>query len=190
MIIKNIFSLVTSIINLLIIILFSNIGSKADENNIKYYSKDEGILSLMYHRFNETKYPSTNIQLDIFKEHIRIIKNSGFNFQNPSDFKEQFNTIKLKKEILITIDDAFESFYFEAWPYLKKNKIPFILFVSTEPVGKNGYMTWDQIREVKKESFAFIGHHSHSHGYLIDGTTDEFILDIETANKIFLRELD
>ena len=143
----------------------------------------------MYHRFNESEYPSTNIQMDIFKEHIQIIKKSNFSFHNPNKFKEQFNTIRLKKEILITIDDGFESFYFEAWPYLKKNKIPFILFVSTEPVGKNGYMTWDQIREIEKESFALIGHHSHSHEYLIDETNDKFILDIEKANKIFLREL-
>ena len=25
----------------------------------------------------------------------------------------------------------------------KKNNIPFILFVSTEPVGKYGYMSWE-----------------------------------------------
>ena len=189
MTIKNIFSLATSITSLFIIILYSHVGSKADENNIKYYSKDEGILSIMYHRFNESKYPSTNIQMEIFKEHIQIIKNSDFKFHNPNNFTEQFNTIKLKKEILITIDDAFESFYFEAWPYLKKNKIPFILFVSTEPVGKNGYMTWNQIREIDKESFAIIGHHSHSHDYLIDETKDKFVLDIEKANKIFSKEL-
>ena len=189
MIIKNIFSLAASITSLFIIILYSNIVSKADENNIKYYSKDEGILSIMYHRFNENKYPSTNIQMDIFKEHIRIIKNSDFKFHNPNAFKEQFNTIKLKKEILITIDDAFTSFYFEAWPYLKKNKIPFVLFVSTEPVGKNGYMTWDQIREIDREPFTVIGHHSHSHDYLIDETNNKFIVDIEKANKIFLKEL-
>ena len=49
----------------------------------------------MYHRFNENKYPSTNIQMDIFKEHIRIIRNSDFKFHNPKMFGEQFNTIKL-----------------------------------------------------------------------------------------------
>ena len=143
----------------------------------------------MYHRFNESKYPSTNIQMDIFKKHIDIIKNSNFNFHNPKNLNEKFNVPKLKKEILITIDDAFESFYNEAWPYLKKNKIPFILFVSTEPVGRKGYMTWEQIREVEKTEFAFIGHHSHSHEYLIDVNNSEFILDIEKSNKIFLKEL-
>ena len=143
----------------------------------------------MYHRFNENKYPSTNIKMDIFEEHINIIKNSDFNFHNPNNFDEQFNKPKQKKEILITIDDAFESFYTEAWPYLKENKIPFILFVSTEPVGKRGYMTWEQIKEVERNEFANIGHHSHTHEYLIDVSNEEFILDIETANKIFLREL-
>ncbi len=189
MIIKNIFSPATSIISLFIIIFSSNISSKSDENNIKYYSNDEGILSIMYHRFNENKYPSTNIKMDIFKEHMNIIKKSNFNFNNPYNFEKQFDIPKSKKEILITIDDGFESFYTEAWPYLKKNKIPFILFVSTEPVGKKGYMTWQQIKEVENNEFAFIGHHSHSHEFLIDVTNEEFISDIRKANKIFLKEL-
>ena len=143
----------------------------------------------MYHRFNESKYPSTNIQMEVFKNHIKIIKETNYIFSDPAKFKENFTIPKKNKEILITVDDGFESFYFEAWPYLKKNRIPFILFVSTEPVGKKGYMTWKQIREIESEKFAFIGHHSHTHDYLIDDTNDIFIKDIEKANKIFLKEL-
>ena len=56
----------------------------------------------MYHRFNENKYPSTNIKMDIFEEHINIIKNSDFNFHNPNNFDEQFNKPKQKKEIPTT----------------------------------------------------------------------------------------
>jgi poly-beta-1,6-N-acetyl-D-glucosamine N-deacetylase len=189
MIIKNIFSLATSIISLFIFVLFINVNSNSDENNIKHYSNDEGILSLMYHRFNESKYPSTNIQMEIFKDQIEIIRSSDYNFYNPNKFKENFSKPKDNKEILITIDDAFQSFYSEAWPYFKKNKIPFILFVSTKPVGKRGYMTWDQIREVEAEKFASIGHHSHAHKYLVDETDDHFVEDIKQANKIFLNEL-
>ena len=143
----------------------------------------------MYHRFNESKYPSTNIQTDIFEQQIEIIKDSNYKFNNPNEFEKMFSTTKIKKEILITIDDAFLSFYQEAWPFLKKNKIPFILFVSTQPVGKKGYMTWSQIREIESEDFTFIGHHSHTHDYLINETNDQFISDIEKANKIFFKEL-
>ena len=189
MIIKKIFSLATSIMSLFIFILFINTNSNSDENNIKHYSGDEGILSLMYHRFNEHKYPSTNIEMRVFKEQMEMIKNSNYTFSNPKTFEKNFTSPRKNKEILITIDDAFLSFYLEAWPYLKKNKIPFILFVSTEPVGKRGYMTWEQIKEVEAEKFTVIGHHSHSHGYLIDNDDNFFISDIKKANEIFLKNL-
>ena len=125
----------------------------------------------------------------VFKEQMEMIKNSNYTFSNPKTFEKNFTSPRKNKEILITIDDAFLSFYLEAWPYLKKNKIPFILFVSTEPVGKRGYMTWEQIKEVEAEKFTVIGHHSHSHGYLIDNDDNFFISDIKKANEIFLKNL-
>jgi peptidoglycan/xylan/chitin deacetylase (PgdA/CDA1 family) len=143
----------------------------------------------MYHRFDENKYPSTNIQMNIFLEQIQLIKDLNYDFIHPENFEKNFNIPKKQKKILITIDDAFQSFYEVAWPFLKENKIPFILFVSTEPVGNKGYMTWDQIKEVEQESFTMIGHHSHSHDYLIDVSNEEFIKDIEIANKIFTEKI-
>jgi peptidoglycan/xylan/chitin deacetylase (PgdA/CDA1 family) len=166
-----------------------DINCKAEENNIKYYSHDMGILSLMYHRFNEEKYPSTNIQMNIFKKQIKIIKELNYNFYNPGDFEKNFTIPKKNKKILITIDDAFSSFYNFAWPYLKSEKIPFILFVSTEAVGKNGYMTWDQIRILEKYPNVYIGNHSHSHDYLVDFKPKNFVKDINIANKIFVKNL-
>ena len=146
-------------------------------------------MSLMYHRFNENKYPSTNIKMEIFEQQMKIIKELGYEFYNPDLFINNFDLRKEEKKILITVDDGFKSFYSEAWPYLKRNKIPFILFVSTEPVGKRGYMTWEEIKEIEKSEFGFIGHHSHSHEYLIDMTHSEFIRDIEISTKIFKEKL-
>ena len=101
---------------------------------IQYNPDDQGVLSIMYHRFDENKYPSTNIRMNIFLQHIETVKKNGFEFYDPKLFNEQFNESKDNKKILLTIDDAFLSFYENAWPILKKNKIPFILFVSTEPI--------------------------------------------------------
>ncbi|MDA9234219.1 polysaccharide deacetylase family protein, partial [Candidatus Pelagibacter sp.] len=143
--VKKILSDAASIIKLFIILLLVLTNSKADDANIKHYSEDMGTLSLMYHRFNENKYPSTNIRMNVFKDQLEIIKKSKLKFYNPDEFSKNFKFSKKEKKILITIDDAFLSFYENAWPLLKKNKIPFILFVSTEPVGKNGYMNWQQI---------------------------------------------
>jgi peptidoglycan/xylan/chitin deacetylase (PgdA/CDA1 family) len=187
--VKKILSLVASIIKLFIIIILFSHNSKAEEVNIKYYSDDKGILSLMYHRFDENKYPSTNIRMDIFKQQIKIIKNLGYKFYDPKDLEKNFQTPKIEKKILITIDDAFSSFYEVAWPYLKKENIPFILFVSTETVGKNGYMTWNQLKELEKETIVYLGNHSHSHNYLVDLENDNFINDINTSSSIFKEKL-
>ena len=189
MIVKKILSSVASTIKLFIIIILFIPNSKAEEKNIKYYSDDKGILSLMYHRFDENKYPSTNIRMGIFKQQIEIIKNLKYNFYDPKYLNENFYNVKAEKKILLTIDDAFSSFYENAWPYLKKEKIPFILFVSTESVGKNGYMTWSQIKELEKEPEAYIGNHSHTHGYLVDLKKQDFISDIDTASSIFNEKL-
>ena len=189
MIIKKILSFVASIISLLIIQFLFVINSNSEENNSKYYSGDRGILSLMYHRFNENKYPSTNIKMNIFREQMNVIKNLNYEFYDPKLLIEKFNEPKIKKKILITIDDGFKSFYNEAWPFLKEKKIPFILFISTEPVGKKGYMNWNEIKEIDNSEFGHIGHHSHTHEYLIDMSENEFIKDIETSTKIFKDKL-
>mgnify|MGYP001430864182 FL=1 len=139
----------------------------------------------MYHRFNESKYPSTNIQMNVFEEQVNIIKKSGYKFLNPNNFHKIYDKEKLEKTILLSIDDGYESFYQHAWPYLKKNQIPFLIFISTEAVGKKGYMGWKEIKEIEKYDYVTIGNHSHSHDYLVNFSYDEFKKDIEKSIKIF-----
>ncbi len=150
---------------------------------------DYGIISIMYHRFNENKYPSTNIRMEDFKSHLELIKEEGLTFVNANNFEELMKSNKEEKKILLTIDDGFLSFYENAWPILKKNKIPFILFVSTREVGNFNYMNWSQIREIAKEEFVHIGNHSHSHEYLIDEDIKLIREDIEKSIKIFEKNL-
>ena len=161
--------------------LYSNISS----NEID----DFGIISIMYHRFEENKYPSTNIKIKDFEEHLNILKNEKIHFVNPKKFEDELKNNKLKRKILLTVDDGFSSFYKNAWPILKEKKIPFILFVSTREVGGFNYMTWDQIREIQKESFVEIGNHSHTHEYLVDENKDLITEDIKKSISIFEKEL-
>ena len=57
-----------------IIIIFQSYKSKIFSSESDSF-EDFGLISIMYHRFDESKYPSTNIQLDIFKKQLEIIKN-------------------------------------------------------------------------------------------------------------------
>ena len=151
--------------------------------------EDFGIISLMYHRFEENKYPSTNIKILDFKKHLEIIKKNNIKFINPKNFQNELVNNKKQRKVLLTIDDGFLSFYKNAWPILKKNEIPFILFVNTREVGSFNYMSWDQIKEINKEDFVEIGNHSHSHEYLVDENNELIEADIQKSINIFKKEL-
>ena len=151
--------------------------------------EDFGLISLMYHRFEENKYPSTNIKILEFKKHLEIIQKNNIKFVNPNNFERELSNNKKQRKILLTIDDGFLSFYQNAWPILKERKIPFILFISTREVGSYNYMSWEQIREVSKEDFVEIGNHSHTHEYLVDESNEIIKADIQTSIKVFKDKL-
>tara|TARA_B100001765_G_scaffold59323_1_gene35538 strand:+ start:991 stop:2046 length:1056 start_codon:yes stop_codon:yes gene_type:complete len=176
--------LIISVLILLLVLTSKSLGAVLNNLNTQV-----GIITLMYHRFEENKYPSTNIKNEIFSEHLKEINNLGIEFIKYKKFEEIIKIDIDKNYLLLTIDDAFESFYLNAWPILKNKKIPFILFVSTREVGKHGYMTWDQIREINKSNLGTIGNHSHSHEYLVDWEDNKIKSDLETSIKIFKKEL-
>jgi len=168
-------------------IIYLNSDTYAE--NSRYFDFDKGIITLMYHRFDEHKYPSTNIQMDIFKEQINIIENLKIKFLHPKNFNEEISKPNKVKKILLTIDDGFQSFYDNAWPMLKNENIPFILFISTAYVGKKGYMNWEQIKEIENSGLGIIGNHCHTHEYLVDETNNQIINDINQAIELFKKKL-
>ena len=91
---KNILSVAASTISLLILQIFLIINCNSEENNSKYFSNDSGSLSLMYHRFNENKYPSTNIRMEVFKQHMKIIKDQNYKFMDPKFLIDEFSKPK------------------------------------------------------------------------------------------------
>ena len=173
------------IIYFLILSLFSNNSFSQNDNVL-----DKGIISIMYHRFEENKYPSTNIRMEDFKSHIKYIKDSNLTFISYEEFLENINQVNKTNKILLTIDDGFSSFYENAWPILKDEKIPFIIFVNTESVGSSGYMNWKQLKEISKFSFTHIGNHSHTHDYLVDKTDEEIRKDIKKSIDILKEKLN
>ena len=150
---------------------------------------DYGLISIMYHRFNESKYPSTNIQLQVFKEQLKIIENEGIRFIHPKNFRKSLSENKNERKVLLTIDDGLLSFYQNAWPILKEKKIPFILFVNTREVGSFNYMNWSQILELHESDLVEIGNHSHSHEYLVDENSEVIKKDILKSIEIFNKRL-
>ena len=72
----------------------------------------------MYHRFGETKYPSTNITEEQLDSHLNFLIEQNYRFIQAGDLLDpnQLN----EKTITVTIDDAYLSFYEVGLPIFEK----------------------------------------------------------------------
>lgn len=151
---------------------------------------------LMYHRFGEGDYPSTNITLEQFDAHVEELKTGGYAVVPLGDIVRalQGNHTLPEKAVAITIDDAYLSVYTEAWPRLRKAGFPFTVFASTEAVDRAShgdyrrYMSWEQLREMKNAGVE-IGHHSVTHRHMPAADAETNAREMADATATFEKEL-
>jgi len=147
---------------------------------------------ISYHRFGENKYPSTNIRLEQFDQHIRELKSGPYTvlpvLKILSDLKNG-NTLP-KLTVGITIDDGYSSIYTEAWPRLQKAGLPFTVFFSTNSIDENrsNRLNWRQIREMSSKGVTF-GAHTASHLHMTKASPNQNIIEILKSNNRFMAEL-
>ena len=154
--------------------------------------KDNGASVFMYHRIGESKYPSTNVTIEQFNQHINYISKNNFNIIPLSKVLDivKNNQEFSKNTISFSIDDAYESFYLNAWPKFRENNIPVTLFISTEIIDNktDGYMTWEQIKNFIADG-GIVGQHTSSHMHMPLNSEEMVKKDILKSHKSFMKEL-
>lgn len=152
----------------------------------------DSAVVVMYHRFGDSAYPSTNTSLDQFEAHLAELQRDKYHVL---PVPEILAAIREDRElpdraIGITIDDAFLSVYTEAWPRLQAAGFPFTLFVATDAIdaGYKDYMSWDQIRELR-DAGVVIGSQTASHLHMAANDAARNREDIERSNRRFVEEL-
>jgi len=155
-------------------------------------AEDNSAVVLIYHRFGEEKYPSTNIRISQLESQIAQLTAGGYHFMAMST---AVKTLKKNEKfpsrtIILTVDDAYLSFARTGWPLLKAAGIPAALFVATDPVdeGNDNYMNWDDIRLLQSEGVE-IGHHTASHLHMAAARHEEALKDVRRASARFEAEL-
>ena len=133
------------------------------------YAQESAVV-FMYHRFGESKYPSTNIKLEQFEAHLEYLKQNGYKVVPLSEIVSNISKGSPipEKSVAITIDDAYKSVYTQAFPRLKAKGFPFTVFVNTASIDNDSknYMSWSEMREMKAHQAEF-ANHSTSHDYLL-----------------------
>lgn len=134
----------------------------------KASSEEKQVVCFVYHRFGDSRYPSTNTTLADFEAHLKYLKNNGYQvltLEQAADYLHSDDPAK--KTAVITIDDGYESFYKNGLALLEKYRFPATLFINTETVGAADYMNWSQLKDVARRGIE-IGNHTHSHAYFLN----------------------
>jgi peptidoglycan/xylan/chitin deacetylase (PgdA/CDA1 family) len=87
-----------------------------------------------------------------------------------------------RNSVVITFDDGRGDNYDHAYPVLKKYNFPATIFIITQWVGKNPYLTREQIMEMSENRIDF-GSHTRHHRHLPDLSEDELRDEIFNSKK-------
>ena len=147
-----------------------------------------------YHRFGDQRYPSTNISLDVFAAQLSFLREQGFAVLTLGAALEQLaeGADLPRPTVVLTVDDGYRSFLTGALPILRRFGYVATLFISTDNVGRAGFMTWVEIADLAAQGME-IGNHSASHAYFLNLPVGQqlraFEADVERAQAAFQAHL-
>jgi len=176
---------------------FQDVARGAADNIIE----GSGVTVLIYHRFGENKYPSTNIGIERFKEQLEYLKANDYTVISLQQLVQNLKAeMKLpEKSVVITIDDGYRSVYEKAWPLLREYDYPFTVFLYVKATENKhwNYLTWDQVKEMKTAGVDFQNHgFAHDHlafrpsGMNTDEYRDWLRVDLEVSTRILSEKLN
>lgn len=118
-------------------------------------------VALMYHKLStdEKDRNAFCISPEEFEEDIIYLKKMGFEFCTPSDVKNA-DFAYIKKCVFITFDDGYESDYELALPILEKHGAKATFFVIGSQVGREDYMSGEQLALLAQSDNVEIGNHT------------------------------
>ncbi len=90
------------------------------------------------------------------------------------------------KKAILTFDDGYFEDYERAFLILKKRGLVGTSYIATADIGKAGYLSWDNIREMAKSGWDFQCH-THNHPKLTELSAEEIEREFRMVDNEFLR---
>ena len=122
--------------------------------------------------------PQYAVKTENFESQVRFLQKNGFNFVSVSQLLKahEGKAVLPPKPVLLTVDDGYESFYSNIYPFVKQNKIPVVLAVvgswvetkanqpvhfGDEKIDRTKILTWQQLKEMSDSGFVEVASHSY-----------------------------
>ncbi|MDI9245727.1 polysaccharide deacetylase family protein [Marinobacter sp. CHS3-4] len=127
------------------------------------------LVVLQYHHVSDSTPASTSTEVDLFQGQLDMIDELGLEVVALESGTRQALEGRSDdlQQIAITFDDAYDSVYETAKPLLEEKGYPYTVFVNTDAVGGNGYMTWEELEDIRDDEGVTIANHSKDHDHLV-----------------------
>lgn len=144
-----------------------------------YNNRDSKVLYYHdLHRDGEIPDTIMSTPLSLFKLHLNLIRNNGFEIVDV--------ITKSKNQILITFDDGYFGVY-KNRDFFESEQILPTIFIITNKIGHANFMNLDELKTLKFMGFR-IQSHTHTHPDLNLENNDGLIYEFNTS-KIVLEDL-
>ena len=146
---------------------------------------------LAYHSLDPKLFSDKRaISPGLFRKQLAFLKRQhfqtiGLEVCAQRGWKEGF----LERKVAITFDDGYLDNYHQAFPILKEFEFSAAFFVTPQDIGKEGFMTWDMIREMAAVPGIEIGSHALEHKPLSDIPEKEAWTSLVASKKILEEKL-
>ena len=146
---------------------------------------------LAYHSLDPERFPNKlAIGAGLFRKQMLWIKQNkcrvvGLEACSKSGGSEGL----FERKVAITFDDGYGDNFQAAFPVLREFGFAAAFFVTTEDVGKKGFMTWDMLREMAAVPGIEIGSHTLEHKPLTDMPEKEAWNSLVASKKILEEKL-
>lgn len=141
----------------------------------------------VYHRFGDDRHPSTNTSIEQLRKDFEYLKVNNYEVVPLSKVidKIEKNENIPDKWVVLTIDDAYKSFYEKGLPIFKEYGYHFTLFVYVKATDKRygDFMTWDMLKDVLP--YGSVEFHSYNHPRLTSLSKEAIIEDTKIGMELF-----
>lgn len=138
--------------------------------------------TLMYHLILDEvygPYEKLFVRPSEFETHLAVLDELGYEYL----FAEEWRLTE-KPSVIITLDDGYEDNYTEMFPILKSYSAKATVFLVTDLIGTDGYMTRDMIREMLESGLVSFQCHTAHHRDLCYMSETELRADFDESCKI------
>lgn len=145
--------------------------------NISYRPK-----ALMYHLIREDVYgiyENLFVKPTEFEKQLTLLDSLGYEYL----FAEEWQ-IKNNPTVIVTLDDGYLDNYTDMFPILKAHGAKATVFIVTELIGTDGYMTRDMIKEMSDSGLVSFQCHTVNHRSLSSLSADSVRYEVEEASRI------